>query len=137
MEAHHCSHLFSLLPQPRPQPLPWLFRPPPPPPPSLSLFSNPKPFSPSPIFFSTKYPRWDSNAESVRDRKFNFSFRGKDNDDDGDEEEADDYGKKRRWWSDEPPDIEEGASGTWEEAIDSVWIFKVINFSLVTELSWF
>ncbi|KAI9078778.1 hypothetical protein K1719_039236 [Acacia pycnantha] len=112
MEAHHCSHLFSIVP--RPQPYPWRFL----------LYPPPSPPHFSKIFFATKYPRWDSNAETVRDRKFNFNFRGKGADDDDDEE----YEKKRRWWwSDEPQEFEEETSWTWEDAIDSVWIFKVFK----------
>ncbi|KAF7837393.1 putative transmembrane protein [Senna tora] len=116
MEAHHCSHLFSSI---LPQPCPWRFLPPP-------HFFNPKPSSSFRIYFSTKYPRWDSNAETLRDRKFNFSFRGKGEDDD-DDEDVEEFGKKRRWWSDEPPGTKKGTSGTWEEAIDSIWIFKVFK----------
>ncbi|XP_028773455.1 uncharacterized protein LOC114730538 [Neltuma alba] len=129
MEAHHCSHLFSVVPRPRPrprlQPCSWRFLLSPAP--SPPHFYNPKSLFLTRIYFSTKYPRWDSNAEAVRDRKFNFNFRGKgaDEDEDDDEEE---YEKKRRWWwSDEPPEFEEETSWTWEDAIDSVWIFKVFK----------
>lgn len=124
MEAHHCSRLFSSVPRLRLQPCPWrLLLPPPPSPPHLS---NPRPFSLTRIYFSIKYPRWDSNAETVRDRKFNFNFRGKGAEDDYDDEEE--YGKKRRWWwSDEPPEFEDDTSWTWEEAIDGIWIFKVFK----------
>ncbi|XP_061358917.1 uncharacterized protein LOC133303075 [Gastrolobium bilobum] len=115
---HQCSILFFLGHHPRPpQTCPW--RP-----------FHPKPFSHSRISCSNNnFPRWDSNAETFKPRNFNFnSTRGKPQEqEDEDEEEEEEYGKKRRWWSDESPGIEEGASGVWEEAIDSMWVFKVFK----------
>ncbi|KAL6194660.1 hypothetical protein ACLB2K_035741 [Fragaria x ananassa] len=107
-----------------------------------SLFQNPP--SPSSHLlrsYTTCYRRWDSNAETIRSKTFGFSFRDKRNQDEYEEEEDDyeeeeDYGystskgkkkKRRRWWSDGPSEMEEGPSGVLEEAIDSVWIFKVFK----------
>ena len=126
MEAHHhchSTHPFSIFlghppqPQPQPQPSPW-------------RTLHPKPFSNSRISCSSNnFPRWDSNAETFRPRKFNSS---KPKPDEPQQEEQQ-YGSKRRWWSDdEPPEIdEEGSSGgVWEEVISSIWIFEVIQFLL-------
>ncbi|KAI4345941.1 hypothetical protein L6164_013026 [Bauhinia variegata] len=119
METHHCTQPCSLLPQPC-RPLP----------PAQYLVSpaNPKPSSASRSSCSTRYRRWDSNAENVRSRKFDFNFRGRnETDDDEEEEKVDDFGKKRRWWSDESPGMEQETSGFWEEAVDSLWIFEVFR----------
>ena len=57
------------------------------------------------------------------------------NDEEEEEEEEDDdddYGTKRRWWSDESPGMEEATDGgIWDE----LWIFKVINFTLISALN--
>lgn len=38
-------------------------------------------------------------------------------------------GKKRMWWSEGSPDmVEEEDAGILEEFVDSLWIFKVVNF---------
>ncbi|PRQ36847.1 hypothetical protein RchiOBHm_Chr4g0396101 [Rosa chinensis] len=111
-----------------------------------SLFQNPRPPSSHLLrSYTTKYRRWDSNAETIRSKTFGFSFRDRRNgdedeeEDDDDYEEEDDYGyntskgkkkkNKRRWWSDGPSEMEEKPVGVLEEAIDSVWIFKVIIFT--------
>lgn len=84
---------------------------------------------------STRYRRWDSNAETVRSKRFGFNFRGKGGKDEEEEEEDKvDYdevkrNKKRRWWSDESV-MEENASDFFEEVINNVWIFKVLTFFL-------
>ncbi|XP_024194745.1 uncharacterized protein LOC112197994 [Rosa chinensis] len=109
-----------------------------------SLFQNPRPPSSHLLrSYTTKYRRWDSNAETIRSKTFGFSFRDRRNgdedeeEDDDDYEEEDDYGyntskgkkkkNKRRWWSDGPSEMEEKPVGVLEEAIDSVWIFKVFR----------
>lgn len=97
--------------------------------PSLSL--NPLPSSHYRYSFSTRYRRWDSNAETVRSEGFNFGFKRRGDEEEEDEEydEEDDYdgirGKKKRWWSDESSRMKDGPSGILEETIDSIWIFKV------------
>ena len=103
-----------------------------------SLLHNPPPSSSHFLrSFATNYRRWDSNAETIRSKTFGFSFRDKRNQDeeDDDYEEEDEYGystskgkkrKKRRWWSDGPSEYDDGPFGVVEEAIDSVWILKVL-----------
>ncbi|KAI4338086.1 hypothetical protein L6164_016438 [Bauhinia variegata] len=93
----------------------------------LASPANSKPFSTSRNSCSTKYRRWDSNAETVRSRKFNFNFKGKGENDDEEEEKVDEFGKKRQWWSDESPGMEEETSGIWEEAVDNLWIFEIFR----------
>ncbi|MED6123981.1 hypothetical protein PIB30_054668 [Stylosanthes scabra] len=99
--------------------------------PSFSIFHSraspwlplhPKPYSHSRVSCSNNnFPRWDSNAETFRQR--NFTPRT-----DPDERRKREYRSKRRWWSDEPPDIDEGSGGgVWEEVIDSIWIFQVFK----------
>lgn len=85
---------------------------------------------------STCYRRWDSNAETQR---FNFNDRQQDDEEEEDEEDGgSEFGfggrwkknKKRRWWSDDSsssPEMEEGPGGIFEQAIDSIWIFKVFR----------
>lgn len=108
----------------------FLGHPPPPPPPWRPPLLHSKPFHHSRISCSdNNFPRWDSNAETFRPRNFSFNnVTGKKKPQQQEEEEDDDeeeYGKKRRWWSDESPVTEEEYSGIWEEAIDTMWIFKV------------
>ncbi|XP_058724296.1 uncharacterized protein LOC131595826 isoform X2 [Vicia villosa] len=125
MEAHrpYCqgSTFLGYLPrppQPRYCPCPW--RP-----------SHTKPLSHSRISFSSNnFPRWDSTDPF---RPSNFSFNNArtkplEEEDDDDDEDDDGYGKKRRWWSDESAEeTEEGYSGTWEDALDSLWILKIFK----------
>ncbi|MED6225755.1 hypothetical protein PIB30_096796 [Stylosanthes scabra] len=82
---------------------------------------HPKPYSHSRVSCSNNnFPRWDSNAETFRQRNFNPRTEP--------DERKREYRSKRRWWSDEPPDIDEGSSGgVWEEVIDSIWIFQVFK----------
>lgn len=108
-----------------------------------SLFQNPLPSSQPSRSYTPKYRRWDSNAETIRSQRFGFNLRDKGNkeeedDADGDEEEEEDYNyngskekKKRRWWSDDysESEMEEGSGGILDEAIDSVWILKVLTFT--------
>jgi len=124
MEAHHQQHYcqgttflgyLSRPPQPRYSPHPW------------------RPFSHSRISFSSNnFPRWNSNDDTFRPPNFNFNnARTKPQDEDEEEEYDDDdeFVKKRRWWSDEfPEETEERNGGTWEEALDSLWIIKVNYF---------
>ncbi|XP_050374237.1 uncharacterized protein LOC126791797 [Argentina anserina] len=100
-----------------------------------SLFQNPPPLSIHSLrSYTTRYRRWDSNAETIRSKTFGFSFRDKrSRDEDEDEyEEDDEFGydtskegkrKKRRWWS----EMEDGPFEVVDQAIDSVWIFKVFK----------
>ncbi|KAJ7955511.1 Transmembrane protein [Quillaja saponaria] len=123
MEAHHVTHPCSILPQPLPRYRQW--RPLTPTVPSFSQNPKAKPFSYSRILCSTKYRRWDSNAETQR---FSFNFRGKEEDGEVEDEVAGEAsGKKRRWWSDESPGMDEVPGGILEEAIDGVWILKVFK----------
>ncbi|KDP33353.1 hypothetical protein JCGZ_12902 [Jatropha curcas] len=102
---------------------------------SKFLFKSPSFYSPiitTTSTFSARYSRWDSNAETVGSKKFNFKFRDGENDDiEEQNEEVEGYrrkGKKRRWWSGESPDMEEEeAPGILEAAIDSLWIFEVVK----------
>lgn len=100
------------------------------------LALNPLPTSQYRCSFSTRYRRWDSNAETVRSQGFNFGFkRGGDEEeeeevDDDDEYEYDGIGwKKKRWWSDGTSRMDDGPFGILEETIDTVWIFKVQTFN--------
>ncbi|XP_027366157.1 uncharacterized protein LOC113872649 [Abrus precatorius] len=119
METHHhqCWHASAFLGHTLPplQPCSW-----------RTLHTTP--FSPSRISCSaSKFPRWDSNAETFRPRNFNFnSARDKEQES---EEQEEGYGKKRRWWSDEYREFEEESSSTglWEETIDGLWILKVFK----------
>ncbi|KAM0963396.1 hypothetical protein FF1_022514 [Malus domestica] len=101
------------------------------------ICQNPLPSSHLSRSYAPSYRRWDSNAETIRSQRFGFNFRDKGNgekDEDDDEDEEDyEYSrregkKKRRWWSDESSEMEEeGSGGILEDAIDSVWIFKVFK----------
>ncbi|XP_042487227.1 uncharacterized protein LOC122067437 [Macadamia integrifolia] len=77
---------------------------------------------------------WDSNAEDLRSGRFKFRYgeesMGED-EEDGDYEE--DVGfrtrrkQKRNWWSDNSWSEMDQEPGVLEEAIDSIWILKVIK----------
>ncbi|CAI8582918.1 unnamed protein product [Vicia faba] len=104
-------------PQPRCSPCPW--RP-----------FHTKPLSHSRISFSSNnFPRWDSN-DAFQPSNFSFNnARTKPLEQEEEEEEDDEeYVKKRRWWSDESPEeTEEGYSGAWVDALDSLWILKIFK----------
>ncbi|CAK8570576.1 unnamed protein product [Lathyrus sativus] len=123
MEAHHhcCQGStflgYGYLPRP-PQPR-YLWRP---------FYTKPLPHSRI-SFSSNNFPRWDSN-DTFRPSNFSFNnARTKPLEEEDEEEEEDDgYGKKRRWWSDESPEeTEEVNSGTWVDALDSLWVLKILK----------
>lgn len=70
--------------------------------------------------YPTKYSKWDSNEEKMSSRRLK----------DGDDDETRSRRKKRRWWSVDFDDDElsDENVGVFEEAIDSIWIFKVLVF---------
>ncbi|XP_043697445.1 uncharacterized protein LOC122648276, partial [Telopea speciosissima] len=77
---------------------------------------------------------WDSNAEDLRSGRFKFKY---DEESIGEDEEDGEYDedlgfRKRRkqqrsWWQDNSWSEMDQQPGVLEEAIDSIWIFKVFK----------
>lgn len=109
-------------------PLPIMAAAPPPP----SPFLNPKFPVPKRRRYKnsppTAAPRWDSNAETVRSRRFRFNdFLSDDNDDD-DEDYEFNFGRKgeqRTWWSDD------GEFEFWEESVDGFEVVYKVQINII------